>query len=143
MQVVLHLEHNYSELRVHLIISVDFSFDQYEVSFLIFFDNFWVNVNFIQYQNGYSNLDLLLGKIFQPFTLRQCLVQSLNTDVCFLNAAKCWVLFMYPICQCMSFYWGNESIHIKRYYGQIIVASCYFCHQRWNYVCVAIFFWVC
>ena len=37
----LHLEHRCSELRVHL------SFDQYEVSFLILLDNFWLNVDFI------------------------------------------------------------------------------------------------
>jgi hypothetical protein len=28
---------------------VGFSFDQYDVSFLIFFDNFWLKVDFILY----------------------------------------------------------------------------------------------
>jgi hypothetical protein len=28
---------------------VDFSFDEYEVSVLIYFDNFWLKVNFIHY----------------------------------------------------------------------------------------------
>jgi hypothetical protein len=41
---------------------VYFPFDVYEVSFLIFLDNFWLEVNFIQYLNGYSSL--FLGTIF-------------------------------------------------------------------------------
>jgi hypothetical protein len=47
---------------------VDSSFDEYEVSFLIFFDNFWLKVDFIRYYDGYSSF--LLGFFFQPFTLR-------------------------------------------------------------------------
>ena len=33
-------------------ILVDFSFDRYEVSFLVFFDNFWLKIDFIQYYDG-------------------------------------------------------------------------------------------
>ena len=39
-------------------ILVDFNFDEYEVSLLVFFDNFDLEVNFIRYYNGYSSLGL-------------------------------------------------------------------------------------
>jgi hypothetical protein len=45
------------------------------------------------------------------------------TEVCFLNAAKYWVLFTYPVCQCISFYWEIESIDVKRYF---LKSDCYF-----------------
>jgi hypothetical protein len=41
---------------------VKFSFVEYEVAFLLFFDNSWLNDDFIQYLNGYSSL--LLGTIW-------------------------------------------------------------------------------
>ena len=104
---------------------VDFSFDEYEVSFFILFDNFWlanlylyfvkyIKLN-IKYQNGYYSL--FLGTI----CLENCfpslyseVVFVFDTEVCFLYAAKCWVLFMYSVCQSMSFYWGIEFIDVKR-----------------------------
>ena len=36
------------------------------------------------------------------------------TEVHFQFATKCWVL-TYPVFYSMSFYWGIESIDIKRY----------------------------
>jgi hypothetical protein len=47
MNVPLHLEHRCSELRVHL--GRFFSFDEYEVSFLILFDSIWLKVDFFHY----------------------------------------------------------------------------------------------
>jgi hypothetical protein len=46
MWLPLHLEHRYSEVRVQL---ADFSFGEYEVPLLVFFDNFVLEVDFIQY----------------------------------------------------------------------------------------------
>jgi hypothetical protein len=46
MWLPLHLEHRYSELRFIL---DDFTFDEYEVPLLPFFDNFGLEVDFIQY----------------------------------------------------------------------------------------------
>ena len=46
MWACLYLGHRYLELRVQL---GDFSFDEYEVSFPIFFDNFWLKVYFTGY----------------------------------------------------------------------------------------------
>jgi hypothetical protein len=43
MWMHLHLEHRCSELRLPL---VEFSIDEYEVSFHILFDNFWLKVYF-------------------------------------------------------------------------------------------------
>ena len=31
---------------------IDFSFEEYDVSFLIFFDNFGLEIDFIRYYNG-------------------------------------------------------------------------------------------
>ena len=37
--------------------------------------------------------------VFQPFTLRYVSVVCVfDTEVHFLYATKCWVLFMYPVC---------------------------------------------
>jgi hypothetical protein len=55
MWLSLYLGHRYSELRVHPGI---FYHDEYEVPLLVFFDNFGLEVNFIRYKNGYSNLFL-------------------------------------------------------------------------------------
>ena len=30
-----------------------------------------------------------------------------------LYAEKCWVLFIYPVCKSMSFYWGIESTNVE------------------------------
>ena len=46
MWLPLHLEHRYSELSVLL---EDFNFDEYEVSLFVFFDDFELEVDFIQY----------------------------------------------------------------------------------------------
>jgi hypothetical protein len=35
-------------------------------------------------------------------------------EVGFMQAAKGLVLFVYPVYYSMSFYWGNESIDVKR-----------------------------
>jgi hypothetical protein len=68
------------------------------VSFLIFFDNFWLKVDFIQYQNVYSSL--FIGTI----CLENCLlalysevVFVFDIEVCFLYGTICWVPFPYPV----------------------------------------------
>jgi hypothetical protein len=53
---------------------VDFSFDEYEVSFIIFFDNLWMKVDFIR-GIGMGIPACSLAQfgwkiVFQPFTLR-------------------------------------------------------------------------
>ena len=96
-----YLEHRCSELRV-LLGRFFFPFYEYELSFLIFFDDFWLKVDFILYWNGYSCV--FLGTI----CLENCfpdlyseVVFVFETEVCFLYAAKFWVL--YPICSSMFF----------------------------------------
>jgi hypothetical protein len=37
------------------------------------------------------------------------------TEVHFLYAEKCWVLFKYPVCYSKSFYREIESIDVKSY----------------------------
>ena len=78
---------------------VYFFFDQYEVSFLILFDNFWLKVPFIWYWNGYSSL--FLGTI----CMENCFPALYSevglvfvTVVDFLYAVKCWVMFTYLVC---------------------------------------------
>ena len=81
------------------------------LSFLI---TLGLEINFIRYQNGYSSFFLrtvcqencfpaLYSKVVSVFVL----------EVGFLHAVKIWDLFMYPVCQSLSFYWGIESIAIK------------------------------
>ena len=43
---------------------------------------------------------------------------------------------MYPVCQPMSFFGEIEFTYIQRYYGKMIVSSCYFCCQSWYYIYV-------
>ena len=112
--VPLHLGHRCSELRVHL--GRFFSFDQYEVSFLTFFDNFWLKVDFIWYYNGYSSLVLWTICFENCFpTFYSEVLSAFFSEVHFMYASKCWVFFTHPVCQCMSFYWKIESIIVKRY----------------------------
>jgi hypothetical protein len=78
---------------------VDFSFDDYEVSFLIFFGKLLVESRFYLIFNGYSSL--FLGTIFwenyfPAFYFE--VVPVFDTEVRFLYAAKCWVLFPYSGC---------------------------------------------
>ena len=54
MWLPLHLEH----IQNWEFLLEDFTFDEYEVSLHIFFDNFGLEVDFIQYWNGYSSLFL-------------------------------------------------------------------------------------
>jgi hypothetical protein len=94
---------------------VDFFFDEYEVSFLIFFDNFRLKVAFIQYDNDYYSLFLgtiCLENCFPAFYTEVMFL--FTTEVHFLYAAKCWVLFTYPVIYSMSFYWGIDPIDVKR-----------------------------
>ena len=53
--------------RIERILKLIFSFDEYEVSFLIFFDNFWLKVDFYMLLEWLLQLvswDHLLGKLF-------------------------------------------------------------------------------
>jgi hypothetical protein len=79
MWLPLHLQHRYSELRVHL---GRFNFDEYDVLLLVFFDNFELDV---------VSSDHLLGKLFSSLLL---LGSAFLCEAGFLYAAKCWVLFM-------------------------------------------------
>ena len=82
---------------------------------LSFFDNFWLKVNFIPYQSDYYSLLLwiiCLENCFPAFYSE--VVSVFVTEVGFLYAAKSWVLFLQPVYQSMSFYWGIESIEILR-----------------------------
>jgi hypothetical protein len=75
---------------------VDFTFDEYEMPLLVFFDNFGLEVDFFfQYLNGYSSLFL------QTICLKNCftafypeVVSVFVPEVGFLYAAICWVLFI-------------------------------------------------
>jgi hypothetical protein len=42
-------------------------------------------------------------------------VSGFVTNVCFLYAAKCWILLMQPVYYLMPFYWGIESNDIEIY----------------------------
>jgi hypothetical protein len=53
--------------------------------------------------------------VFIPGFYSEVVRSVFVTEVHFQYEAKCWVLFMYPVCSSMSFYWGIESIHVKRY----------------------------
>ena len=68
---------------------MDFSFDEYEVSFPISFDYFWLKVYIIGYDNGYSRLFLgavCLEKFFPA--LYSELAPVFVVEVCFLYGAE-------------------------------------------------------
>jgi hypothetical protein len=72
----------------------DFTFDKYEVPLLVFFDIFGLEVDFIRYYNGYSDCFLVLFAwkiVFRPFSE---VVSVFSPEMGFLEAAKCWVLFV-------------------------------------------------
>ena len=45
-----------TNIQIDMLSQWIFSFDEYEVFFPITFDNFWLNMYIIGYQNGYSKL---------------------------------------------------------------------------------------
>jgi hypothetical protein len=73
----------------------DFTFDEYKVPFLVFFDNFGLEIDFVLYQNGYSTLFLwtICLEICFPDSYSE-VVSFFVREVGFLYAAKCWVLFL-------------------------------------------------
>jgi hypothetical protein len=76
-------------------ILVDFTFDDYEVPVLVFFDNFGLKINFIQYKNGYSSL--FLGTVCLEYCFLAICSEVMSVfvpEVGFLYATKSWVLFM-------------------------------------------------
>jgi hypothetical protein len=76
----------------------DFTFDVYKVPLLVFFDNFGLDVNFIQYLNGYSSLFL----------------QTICLENCFLAFSLCGSVWLFP--------WGRFPVRSKML-GPICVAS--------------------
>jgi hypothetical protein len=63
---------------------------------LLYMCFYWVY--FVQYLNSYSSLFLgtiCLEKCFTTFHSE--VVSVFVTEVCFLYASKCWVLFIYPV----------------------------------------------
>ena len=95
MWVPLHLEHRCSELRV--LLGIFFLWWIWSV-LRVFFDDFWLKVQIIWYQNGYSSLfpgTICLENCFPAFYSEVVFV--FDTEVCFLYAAT-WVLFPYLVC---------------------------------------------
>ena len=87
---------------------VDFSFDDYEVSFLISLDNFLLKVYFIGYMDDISSLFLgtiCLEDLFPSFYSE--IVSAFVVEVCFLYAAKCWILFEY------------QSVNLRLFIGEL------------------------
>jgi hypothetical protein len=71
----------------------DFTFDEYEVPILVFFDKFWLEADFIRYLNGYSCLflqNICFEKCFPAFYSK--VVSVFVPEVGFLYPEKCWVL---------------------------------------------------
>jgi hypothetical protein len=69
---------------------MDFPFDEYEVSFLVMLDNFWLKVYFIRYLDGNSSLfpgTICLQELFPSFYSE--IVSIFVIEACFLYAAKC------------------------------------------------------
>ena len=74
-------------------ILVDFSFDEYVVSFTIFFENFGWNSFLLD--TSIASPTCFLGPFFGFFSLDFYfeVLSVFVTEVYFLYAAKCWVLF--------------------------------------------------
>jgi hypothetical protein len=88
-------------------ILVNFSFHEYEVSLLIFFDKLILNVAFIWHSNSYSTFFLAticLENFFHPFTVR-CLSLSLR-----------WVSCMQ---QNVGYYLCNHSVSLCLFIGEL------------------------
>ena len=78
---------------------VDFTFDEYEVSLLVFFDNFGLELNLfdINMATPACFFGPFAWKFFFPIFYFE-VVSDFDSEVCFRYAAKCWVLFTYPVC---------------------------------------------
>jgi hypothetical protein len=75
---------------------VDFSFDEYEVSFPISFGNFWLKAYFIRYWNDNSSLffgTIFLENFFPAFYSE--VVSVFISEVCFLYVSECWILCLF------------------------------------------------
>jgi hypothetical protein len=72
--------------RTEAFLLVFLTFDDYEVSFPILLDNFWLNIYFIGHLDGNSRLLLRIvcfeDIFFQPFTLKQFLFLPLSCVPC-------------------------------------------------------------
>ena len=55
--------HSETKTELRVLLGRFFSFDEYELSFLIFLDDFWLKVDFIPYYRGYSHLNLDIVKL--------------------------------------------------------------------------------
>jgi hypothetical protein len=81
---------------------VDISYDEYEVSFPIFFDTFSLKIDFIQYETGYSifvSCDDLFENILHTVILRYCLSLSLNCISCMQqNVGSCLYIQSVHLC---------------------------------------------
>ena len=141
MWVPLHLQYRFSELRAHL---GRFFLDEYEMSFLVFFENFRSKVDLFDVRMATPDCFLrsFVWKIvFHSLTLRQCLSWSLRWVFCMQqNFGSCLCYQSVIVCLFIE----ELSLLILRDIKKIIiVASSYFCSQSWNSVHMAIFFQVC
>ena len=88
--------------------------------------------------------DHLLGKLFSILLLwgSACLCHWGGFCLCFkmLGPVYISIILTYVFIEELS-PWILRDIKDK--FSFKVVASCYFCGYRWNYVCVVIFFWVC
>jgi hypothetical protein len=73
----------------------DFTFDEYEVPLLVFFNEFGLEDDFIRYYNGYSSLfiQIICLEICFP-AFHSEVVSVFFPEMGFLKAAECWVLFV-------------------------------------------------
>jgi hypothetical protein len=77
---------------------VDFLFDEHEVFFFITLDNFsWKSILLdIRIETLSCLWDHLLGR---PFPASYSVIVSVFVnEMCFICAAKFWILFVYPVC---------------------------------------------
>ena len=120
----LYLEHRCSELRV--LLGRFFSFAEYEVSFLIFFDNFRLKVYCILYKNGYASLFLgttCLENCFPAFYSE--IVSVFVTDVGFFSMQQNVGSFI--SIQSVSLYLSIEEFSPLILRGNKDYYYCYFC----------------
>ena len=112
----LALEHRCSELRFHLGRFFSLwplrSVLPYLLGQLLFESLFYPLYKWLLYLLSWNHL---LGKFFSNLWLWGLPQTVFVTDVGILYAAKCWVLFTYPVCLSIFFYCRIESTDIKRY----------------------------
>jgi hypothetical protein len=78
---------------------MNFSFDEYVVSFPVFVDSFWFEVYFVRYWNDYTRL--LHGSICLQYlfpTIYPEVMSILDVEVYFLDAGEGWILVLISFC---------------------------------------------